>query len=83
MRTTINIDDTLLEALKRQAAESSSTVSQLIEDSVRLAGFERGSTPQTHDFRLVTYGKGGQFTHLNVDKTTVLLELDDIDRYRS
>ena len=82
MRTTISIDDQLLEALKRRAAETGSTVSQLIEDSVRVAGLQESSPPQLPAFELVTFGKGGQFSELNIDKTTALLELEDIERHR-
>ena len=82
VRTTINIDDGLLEDLKRRASETGSSVSQLIEDSVRLMQHGEVSTPETPGFELVTFGKGGQFTPFHVDKTTTLLELDDIERYR-
>jgi hypothetical protein len=30
---------------------------------------------------LVTFGEGGQFTPLNVDKSAALLEADDIERF--
>lgn len=81
MRTTITIDDDLLEDLKRRAAESGTTVSRLIEDSVRLAA----ATPRDAKagrFKLVTYGRGGRFTNLDVNRTSLLLESDDVERYR-
>lgn len=82
MRTTINLDDGLLAAVKKKAAERSSTVSRLIEDSLRLTVLrhpegEEGEEP----FDLVTFGEGGRFTRCNVDKTSVLLELDDLERF--
>lgn len=80
MRTTITIDDRLLERLKKRAAESDTSVSGLIERAVLL--LLRASTPQRQDrFDLVTFGERGQFTTLNVDKTAVLLEPDDIERF--
>lgn len=35
MRTTLDLDDELMRALKRQAAESGETMTSLIEDAVR------------------------------------------------
>ncbi len=84
MRTTISIDDAVLDDLKQQAARRGTTVSRLIEDSVRrtLAGSPVG-LPESGAFELVTYGKGGRFTRLDVDRTSRLLEMDDLDRYGS
>lgn len=80
MRTTITIDDDLLEHLRRRAAESGTTVSRLIEDSVRLAAARpRGAEPK--EFKLVTYGRGGRFTSLDVNRTSVLLESEDVERF--
>ena len=33
------------------------------------------------DFELVTYGREGRFTHLDVGRTSALLEKDDLERY--
>lgn len=80
MRTTITLDDSLLEQLKKRAAESGTSVSGLIERAVRL--LLQASAPQRRDrFDLVTFGEGGQFTTLNIDKTAALLEADDIERF--
>jgi hypothetical protein len=80
MRTTITIDDDLLEQLKRRAAERGTTVSRLIEDSVRLAA-ARPRAAEAEDFKLVTFGRGGRFTGLDVNKTAALLEPEDVERY--
>ena len=80
MRTTITIDDDLLEDLKRRAAERGTTVSRLIEDSVRLAA-ARPRGADAKEFELVTYGQGGRFTTLDVNRTSVLLEAEDVERY--
>lgn len=82
MRTTITIDDAVLDDLKQRAAQRGTTVSRLIEDSVRLALAkppEPSGTPE--DFELVTYGRGGRFTQLDVDRPSALLERDDLERY--
>lgn len=81
MRTTITLDERLMAQLKRRAAEQGTSVSKLVEQAVRL--FVR--TPRTPaaspTFELVTFGAGGRFTRHNMDKTSALLEADDIDRF--
>ena len=78
MRTTITLDDRLLERLKKRAVESGTSVSGLIERAVRL--LLQAPAPQRRDrFDLVTFGEGGQFTPLN--ETAALLETDDIERF--
>jgi len=80
MRTTITLDDRLLERLKKRAAESGTSVSGLIERAVRL--LLQASVSRRRDrFDLVTFGEGGQFTTLNIDKTASLLEADDVERF--
>jgi hypothetical protein len=80
MRTTISIDDRLLDALKQRAREEGKTVSRLIEDSVRLTVAAR-VPDQEDDFELVTFGRGEGFTPHDTDKTGKLLERDDLERY--
>jgi Ribbon-helix-helix protein, copG family len=81
MRTTISLDERLIAQLKHRAAEQGTSVSKLVEQAVRL--FVR--TPRTpaalQAFELVTFGKGGRFSRHNVDKTSALLEADDLDRF--
>lgn len=58
MRTTVTIDDGLLEDAKRRAEQLDITLSALIEDALR----ERLTKPQTSrkpKFRLVTFGGDG------------------------
>lgn len=80
MRTTITIDDRLLDSLKQRAAERDTTVSRLIEESVRVSLAPRREADE-QSFELVTYGSGSGFTTENVDKISSLLELDDIERF--
>ena len=81
MRTTITIDDEILEQLKARAAKEGTTVSRLIEDSVRLAARPHAEENTGHPFELVTFGKGGRFTSLDIDRASTLLEQDDVARY--
>ncbi len=81
MRTTITIDDGLLAEIKRRAAETGSTVSRLIGDSLRLTMNDQDQAQACESFELVTYGRGGRFSRHNLDKTSALLELDDVARF--
>jgi hypothetical protein len=80
MRTTITLDNRLLERLKKRAAESGTSVSGLIERAVRLL-LQASASQRRGRFDLVTFGEGGQFTILNIDKTAALLEADDVERF--
>jgi hypothetical protein len=80
MRATITIDEELLDELKERAAREGTTVSQLIEDSLRLAAGTHAGDPG-QPFELVTFGKNGHFTNLDVDHGSVLIEQDDIARH--
>jgi hypothetical protein len=80
MRTTVTLDDRLLERLKKRAAESGTSVSRVVERAVRLL-LQSPAPQQPEHFDLVTFGEGGRFTLLNVDKTATLMEADDIDRF--
>ena len=81
MRTTITLDDALLAQLKKRAAASGTTVSRLIEQAIR--PFVRTPPPPRKQsrFELVTFGRGGRFSRQNVDKTSRLIEDDDVVRY--
>jgi hypothetical protein len=81
MRTTITLDDRLIAQLKRRAAEQGTSVSKLIEQAVRL--FLRSPRTPTvpQAFELVTFGKGGRFSRHNIDKTSAMLEADDLERF--
>ena len=80
MRTTITIAEEVLEQLKAKAAREGTTVSRLIEESVRLAARARPAAAGP-SFELVTFGKGGQFTTLDVDRISTLVEHEDLARH--
>jgi hypothetical protein len=81
MRTTITIDEEILEQLKARAANEGTTVSRLIEDSVRLAASSHREDVTGETFKLVTFGKGGRFTSLDIDHVSALIEQDDVARH--
>jgi hypothetical protein len=52
----------------------------VIERAVRLL-LQSPAPQQPEHFDLVTFGEGGHFTPLNIDKSATLMEADDIDRF--
>lgn len=80
MRTTITVDDQLFAKLKRRASQSGTSVSRLVEQAIWLL-MRTPPVTRTDRFELITFGEGGRFTTRNVDKTSSLLESDDIERF--
>jgi hypothetical protein len=77
MQTTITIDEEILQKLEARAASEGTTVSQVIEDSLREAARSHSAPSAVQPFELVTFGKGGRFTKFNVDRVSTLIEEDD------
>ena len=75
MRTTINLPDELLQALKKQAAEQGTTVTALIEDSLRASLARKHVRGRGRRVRLKTYGRGGLLPGVDLDDTASLLDL--------
>ena len=82
MRTTITIDEHLLAQLKQRAADSRTSVSRVIEQAAQLLMREPAAGNESEPFELVTFGAGGRFSRHNIDKTSALLEMDDLERYK-
>lgn len=81
MRTTISLDERLLSQLKRRAAEHGTSVSKLVEQAVRLYIRTPRACADSQTFELVTFGAGGRFSRHNIDRTSALLEADDLERF--
>jgi hypothetical protein len=81
MRTTITLDERLLSQLKRRAAEQGTSVSKLVEQAVRLFVRTPRAPVGSPTFELITFGAGGRFSRHNIDKTSALLEADDLERF--
>jgi hypothetical protein len=81
MRTTITLDDRLFAQLKKRAAESGTSISRLVEQAVRLLIRTPAAAKRPERFELVTFGQGGRFSRQNIDKTSALLEADDVTRF--
>ena len=77
MRTTIRLDDQLLVAAKKRAAEKGTTLTALIEDSLRESLARRRSVHRRKKFRMITFGRGGLQPGVDLDDTSSLLDRMD------
>jgi hypothetical protein len=76
VRTTITIDDHLLDEVRRRAAERRQTVSQVIEDSVRDALLRHRDEVRA-PFRVRAFSSGGYRPGVDLDDNAGLLDLMD------
>jgi len=74
MRTTVYLPDDLYARVKKLAAESQTTVTAIIEDSIR-ERLARRKKPVTGRIRLTTFGAKGLQPGVDLDDTSALLEL--------
>jgi predicted transcriptional regulator len=79
MRTTITIDEHLLDQVRQVAAARRQTVSQVIEDSVRESLLRRGPEGRP-SFELRTFRGGGYQAGVDLDDNAALLDLMDDQR---
>lgn len=59
MRTTVNIEDSLLRRAKQQAAASDHTLSEVVEEALRVSFASRPASGDRRPVSLVTWGEGG------------------------
>lgn len=74
MRTTINLPDTLLARAKRFAAESRTTLTAVIESSLRETLARRRRTSHGAPIKLPVYGRKGLQPGVDLDDSAALLE---------
>jgi hypothetical protein len=74
MRTTITIDDRLLDEVRRRAAERRQTVSQVIEDSIR-ESLLRQRDERARRFTVQPVDGGGTQHGVDLDDNAALLAL--------
>ena len=83
MRTTIRIDDELLAEAKKRAADRRTTLTALIEDSLRESLARRKSRQTRKPFRIKAFGRGGLQPGVDLDDSAALLDrmegLDGVD----
>ena len=74
VRTTINLDDSLMNDLKRLAAESGCTLTSVINDALRESLFRRRSARRNHVELPVFHGTGLQ-PGVNITDLALMLEV--------
>lgn len=74
MRTTVRINDRLLAEAKKKAAERGTTLTTLIEDSLRQALVRPRSSSRRSKFRFPTFKGRGLQPHVDLDDTAALLD---------
>jgi hypothetical protein len=75
MRTTIRINDRLLQEAKLQAARRGTTLTALIEDALRESLARQRGSQQREPVRLVTFGGKGLLSGVDLDDSAALLDL--------
>ena len=80
MRTTINLPDDLLAALKKRAAEQRTTVTALIEDSLRAHLSRRQRRAKAGRVSITTFGREGLHPGVDLDDSAALLDLMESPR---
>lgn len=80
MRTTISIDERVLERAKRAAADRGVTVSVLVEEALNTHLAGRRSAAR-EPFRLATVRGRLVNPHLDLDRTSALLVEGDIEQF--
>ena len=74
MRTTININDKLLQSAKHQAAETHRTLTSVIEDALRLALETKPPRRSAPRANIPASGSGGLLPGVDLDDTSSLLD---------
>ena len=76
MRTTVRLDDTLMQEVKRYAAEHEQTLTSLIEEALREKLAKR-QVKRRKPFKLETFPRAGQGLQsgVDLDSSAALLDL--------
>jgi hypothetical protein len=77
MRTTVRLDDDLLREAKRHAAATGRTLTALIEDALRETLGRRRERGSRSPLKLKTVGGSGTQPGVDLDDSSVLLDLMD------
>ena len=67
MRTTLNINDTLL--------QSATTLTSVVEDALRLSFAVQKQVSPVQDIKIPTSGKGGLLPGVDLDDTSSLIDI--------
>jgi hypothetical protein len=75
MRTTLRIDDQLLRAAKKTAAETGRTLTAVVEDALRQALANRDRSTKSPRFKLPSLDLGETMPGVDLDNSAALLDL--------
>ena len=75
MRTTISIDDHLLDQAKKLAMDSNMSLSALLEHALKEMIYRRQSPTKRKDVKLVTYKGKGLQKGVDLDNSAATLDL--------
>ena len=75
MRTTVRLDDHLLAEAKKQAAESGTTLTSVLEQALRESLARRSARARSKPVRLKTVRGGGVRAGVDLDDSAALLDL--------
>lgn len=75
MRTTLHIDDQLMRAAKKAAAESGRTLTSVIEDALRRALTNGDRPAKPCPSKLPVFNMGGTLPGVDLDNTAALIDL--------
>ena len=81
MRTTISLDDRILEAVKQRAGNEGLSVSAWVAGILDEAVKRSTDPPVEHPFRLVTAGEGGAYPGIDLDRPRELMVAEDEERF--
>ncbi|MDQ3629840.1 MAG: ribbon-helix-helix domain-containing protein [Actinomycetota bacterium] len=76
MRTTVSIDDDVLGAAKRRAADEDRTLSDLITEALR-ERLARRAPAEGDRYEAVTWGKGGTLPGVDITNNAAVRDLMD------
>jgi len=79
MRTTLRLDDNLLQEAKRVAADTGRTLTSVIEEALREMLARRKKGTPTRRTKLPTFGSGGLQPGVDLDNSAALLDLMEAD----
>ncbi len=77
MRTTVRLDETLLTQAKKLAIDTDRTLTQVIEDSLRMALAQRAGRKKSKPIKLHTSGSGGLQPGVDLSNNAALQDLMD------
>ena len=76
------MDEHILRAARKRAEAHGATLSGYIADALRARLATEEGKAAHRPFKLITFGTLGPQPGIDLDRTSALLEADDVERYR-